>query len=100
MEDWANQLLTQTHEKFATLATLQSDGDCPPCMDVSGKALLLPSQIHQYVYGEWQGSLEVQDCLEGIFNILHINPMIMRECGRVPGSCVNAAQVTACSFVV
>ena len=42
-------------------------------MDVSREALYLPSQIHHYVYGEWQDSLEVQDCLDGIFNILRIN---------------------------
>ena len=43
-------------------------------MDISGEALLLPSKIRHYVYGEWQGSFEVQDCLEGIFSILRINP--------------------------
>ena len=45
-------------------------------MYVSREALLLSSQIHHYVYGEWQGSLEVQDCLEGNFNILRINPSV------------------------
>ena len=69
-------LLTHTHEEFATLATLQKDHACPPCRNVSGVALLHPSKIHHYVYGEWQGSLEVHDCLDGIFNILQINSSI------------------------
>ena len=58
------------------LATLQKDHACPPCRDVSGVALLHSSKIHHNVYGEWQGSLEVQDCLDSIFNILQINPSI------------------------
>ncbi len=48
----------------------------PPCMDVSGVALLYPSHIHHYVYGVWQSSLEIQDCPDGIFKILQINPSI------------------------
>jgi hypothetical protein len=69
-------LLTHTHEEFATIATLHRDHDCSPCIDISGVAPILPSQIHHYVYGEWQGSLEVQDCLDGIFNIIQINPSL------------------------
>jgi hypothetical protein len=76
IEDWAHLLLTHTHEEFASLATRQHDRACPPCRDVSGTGLLLPSQIHHYVYGEWQGTMEVQDCLDGIFNILGINPSL------------------------
>jgi hypothetical protein len=53
IEDWAHMLLSHTHEEFATLATLQSDHVCPPCRDVSGTALIRPSHIHHYVYGEW-----------------------------------------------
>ena len=45
-------------------------------MDVSGVELLRPSQIHHYVYGEWQGTLEIQQCLEGIFKILQLDPII------------------------
>ena len=39
-------------------------------------ALLRPSQIHHYVYGEWQGTLEIQECLDGIFSILELDPAI------------------------
>jgi hypothetical protein len=76
IKDWAHLLLTHTHEEFATLATLQSDHACPPCRDLSGTAFILPSQIHHYVYGEWQGTMDVQDCIDGIFNILRINPSL------------------------
>ena len=57
---WAQMLLYHTHEEFAALATLQKDHACTPCIDVSGVALLRPSHIHHYVYGEWQGTLEIQ----------------------------------------
>jgi hypothetical protein len=68
--DWAQMLLTHTHEEFATLATIEKDHTCPPCRDALGVALLRPSQIHHYVYGEWRGTLEIQDCLDGTFKIL------------------------------
>ena len=41
----------------------------PPSMDVSGVAILGPSQ-------EWQGTLEIQEYLEGILKILQLNPAI------------------------
>jgi len=69
-------LLTHTHEEFATLATLQKDRTCPPCRDVSGVALLRPAQIQHYVYGEWQGTLEIQEYLDGIFKVLQLDPAI------------------------
>jgi hypothetical protein len=58
------------HEEFTSLALLYKDHTCPPCMDVSGVTLIRPSQIHHYVYGEWQGTLEIHECLEGIFRLL------------------------------
>ncbi len=69
-------LLTHTYEEFATLATLQKDHTCPSYRDVSGVALLHPSQIQHYVYGEWQGTLEIQECLDGIFKVLQLDPAI------------------------
>jgi hypothetical protein len=53
IREWSQMLLTHTHEEFVTLAVLQKDHTCPPCPDVSGVALVRPSQIHHYVYGEW-----------------------------------------------
>jgi hypothetical protein len=43
---------------------------------ISGVALLQASRIHHFVYGEWQGSLDIQDCLDGIFKILQLDPSI------------------------
>ncbi len=45
-------------------------------MDMSGAALIRPSQIHHCVFGEWQGTLEVQECLERIFRLLQLDPSI------------------------
>jgi len=72
----SHMLLTHTHEEFATLASLQKDHTRPPCRYVSGLALLRPSQIHHYIYGEWQGILEIQECLDGIFKILQLDPAV------------------------
>ena len=76
IQDWAHLLRTHTHEEFAALALRQEDHSCPPSMDISGAALIRPSQIHHYVFGEWQYTLEVQDCLEGIFRLLQLDPSI------------------------
>jgi len=69
-------MLTHTHEEFAALAILQKDHTCPSCRDVPEVALLRPSQIHHYVYGDWQGTLKIQECLDGIFKILQLDPAI------------------------
>jgi len=69
-------LLTHTHEEFDKLAILQKYDTCPPCADVSGVALLRPSQIYHYVYGEWQGTLEIQECMDGIYFLLQLDPAV------------------------
>jgi len=76
LRDWTYLLLTHTHEEFASLATLQNGHTCPPCGDISGVAFLHPSQIHHYIYEGWQGTLEIQECLDGIFKILQLDPSI------------------------
>ncbi len=76
IQDWAHLIRTHTHEEFAALALLQEDHSCPPCRDISGAALILPSQIHRYVFGSWKDTLEVQDCLEGILRLLQLDPSI------------------------
>ncbi len=53
IKDWAHLLRTHTHEEFAALALVQEDYSCPPALDISGVALIRPSQIHRYVFGEW-----------------------------------------------
>jgi len=45
-------------------------------MDVSGVASLRPSLIQHYTYGGWQGTLEVQECLDGIIKLLRLDPSI------------------------
>ncbi len=45
-------------------------------MDASGVAALRPSLIQRYSYGGYQGTLEVQECLDGIFKLLCLNPSI------------------------
>ena len=76
IRDWAHLLHTHTHEEFVALALLQKDHSYPPCMDMSGAVLIRPYQIHHFVFGEWQGILEVQECLEGIFRLLQLDPSI------------------------
>jgi hypothetical protein len=39
-------------------------------------ALLRPSRIKHYTYGNWQRDMDVQDCLEGIFKLLRLDPSI------------------------
>jgi len=74
--DWIHILHKYTHKEFAELAALYEDVTGPPCMDVSSAVLLRPSQIQHYMYGGWQGTLEVQECLEGIFKLLLLNPPV------------------------
>ena len=66
-------------EEIDTLALLQKDNTCPSCREVSGVALLHPYRIHHYIYGEWQSTIEIQECLGGIFKILQIDPAIDRK---------------------
>ena len=43
---------------------------------ISGAALLRPSQIKNYTYGNWQSDLDIHDCLERIFKLLRLDPSI------------------------
>ncbi len=76
VENWAHLLHTHTHTDFATLANQYSNATCPPVTKSSSTALLTPGLFHQYAHGKWQGTMEVQDCLTGIFRLLEINPSI------------------------
>ena len=76
IREWARLLHTHTHEEFVALAFLHKDHSCPPCLNVSGAALIRPSQIHHYVFGSWQDTLDVHECLEGIFRLLQLDPTI------------------------
>ncbi len=67
---------THSHEDFATLVNTYEDDQCTSCWDVSEAALLRPSQIQKYAFGNWQSNLDIQDCLEGIFKLLRLDPSI------------------------
>ena len=69
-------LRTHTHEEFSSLLTQYDDYSCILCEDASSVALLRLSQIERYVYWAWQDTQEVQNCMEGIFKILQIDPSI------------------------
>jgi len=45
-------------------------------VDVSGVALLHPSQIQHYTYGGCHVTLETHECLDGIFKLLRLDPSI------------------------
>ena len=75
-DDWTHILCTHTHGEFAVLADCYDADSCPPCMYVSGVASLRPSLIQHYTCGGWQDTLEVQECLDGIFKLLRLNPFI------------------------
>ncbi len=53
-----------------------STHDVPDAWTCQGMALLRLSQIQHYVYGEWQGTLEIQESLDGIFKLLQLDPAI------------------------
>ncbi len=75
-DGWIHILYTHTHKGFASLSDLYKDATCTPCRNVSSAALLRPSQIKHYTYGSWQSDLDIQDCLEGIFKLLRLDPSI------------------------
>jgi hypothetical protein len=74
--DWIHLLRTHTHEEFATLADRYTDDQCTPCWDVSREALLRPSHIRHYAYGNWQSDLDIRDCLDGMFKLLRLDPSV------------------------
>ena len=58
------------------IANLRGTNKCPPVTDCSAAALITPDTVQHYAYGNWQGPMEVQDCLNGIFRLLRLNPSI------------------------
>ena len=77
IEDWARLLQTHIHRDFAAIANLHGTNQtCPPVTDSSAAALITLDTIQHYVYVNWQGTLEVQDCLAGIFRLLHLEPSV------------------------
>ena len=76
IEDWETLLQTHSPESFASIANRYKNSECTPVTDRSAADLITPDLIQHFVHGNWQGTMEVQDCLKGIFNLLRINPSI------------------------
>ena len=76
INNWAHMLDAHTYEEFVSLVALYQDHTCMPCENASCVALICPSQIQHFVYGSWQCTLETQECVEGLYRILKIDPSI------------------------
>ena len=63
---WANLLQTHSRRDFAKIANLHGNNTCPPVTYTSAAALITPDTIQHYAYGNWQGTMEVQDRMNGI----------------------------------
>jgi hypothetical protein len=76
IKDWEQILQTHSHEEFVNIANRYTYAGCQPVTDSSAKDLITPDIVQHFVHGNWQGTMEVQDCLKGIFNLLRIDPSI------------------------
>ncbi len=61
---------------FAKFANLHGSHTCLPFSDTSTAALITPAIVKHFAYGNWQGTMEIHDCLSGLFRLLRINPSI------------------------
>ena len=61
---------------FAKVANLHGNHTWPPVFDTSAAALITPAIVQHFAYGNWQGTMEIQDCMSGLFRQLRINPSI------------------------
>ena len=48
----------------------------PPCPDSSSVAHITPGLVQHFTHGNYQGTVEIHDCLSGIFNLLRVDPSI------------------------
>ena len=67
VEDWSNLLQPKSRTDFAKFANLHGNQTCPSVADTSAAALITPTIVQHFAYGNWQGTMEVQECLQGIF---------------------------------
>ena len=63
IEDCTNLRHAHRRRDFAKLANLHGSKTCPPVADTSAAALITPAIVQHFAYGNWQGTMEVQDCL-------------------------------------
>ena len=61
--------------KFAKF-NLYGSHTCPSVADTSVATLITPAIIQHFTYGNWKGTMEIQDCLSELFRLLSINPSI------------------------
>ena len=74
--DWAYLMHTHTPLDFAKIANRHTPATCPSVKDSSGYVLITPANVRFFSHGNWQSSLAVQDCLEGIFRLLQLDPSV------------------------
>ena len=76
IEDWAYFMHTHTPAHFTPLANKYTNATGSTVVDSSSVALVTPDLVQHYVHGNWQGTMQVQDCLSNIFRLLGIDPSI------------------------
>ena len=76
IEDWAHLMQTHTPSDFASLANSYTNITGPTVLDCSGTEPITPAIIQHFVHGNWQNTIQVQECLTGIFRTLGIDPSI------------------------
>jgi hypothetical protein len=76
LRDWARLRYTHTPLEFAKIANRHTPATCPSVTDSSGYALITPANVRFFSHGNSQSSLVVQDCLEGIFRLLKLDPSV------------------------
>ena len=77
VEDWAYLMHTHAPIDFASLANKYKAATGPSVVfDSSAVGPITPNIIQHYVHGNWQGTMQVQDYLSGIFRRLGIDPSI------------------------
>jgi len=76
VEDLAYLLRTHTPADFASLANKYTNATGSTVVDSSAAALITPDIVQHYVHGSWQGTMQVQNFLSGIFRLPGIDPSI------------------------
>jgi hypothetical protein len=67
---------THTPTDFVSLENRYTNATGSTLVDSSSVGPITPNIIQHYVRGIWQGTMQVHDCLSGIFRILGIDPSI------------------------
>jgi len=67
---------THTPTDIVPLANKYTNATGSSVIDSTSLALITPDLVQHYVRGNWQGTMQVQDCLSGIFRLLGIDPSI------------------------